>query len=144
MSPTSEREPRRVKRVSAIGTPASRNNLVRILFVHRSIADVERCLHELRRVRFNISSDVVVTPWQFVDQLRLRPFDLIVAEHPSTNWQETQLLDLLGQMKQDVPLIFLVHGLRRETAAEIHFEKCCRLHRSGLYWPSTCGRSQGS
>jgi DNA-binding NtrC family response regulator len=118
MSPTSERELRRVKRVAAIGTPAGRNNLVRILFVHRSIADVERCLHELRRVRFNISSDVVVTPEQFVERLRLRPFDLIVAEHPSTNWQETQVLDLLGQMKQEVPLIFLVQGLRRETAAE--------------------------
>ena len=90
MSPTSETELRQVNRVSATGTPASRNNLVRILFVHRSIADVERCLHELRRVRFNVSSDVVVTPEQFVDRLRLRLFDLIVAEHPSTNWQETR------------------------------------------------------
>ena len=118
MTSTSETELRQVNRVSATGTPASRNNLVRILFVHRSIADVERCLHELRRVRFNVSSDVVVTPEQFVDRLRLGLFDLIVAEHPSTSWQETQVLDLLGQMKQDIPLIFLVHGLRRETAAE--------------------------
>jgi len=118
MPPTSEPELRHVKRVSAIGTPASRNNLVRILFVHRSIADVERCLHELRRVKFNVSSEVVVTPEQFVERLRLGLFDLIVAEHPSTNWQETQVLDLLGQMKKDVPLIFLVQGLRRETAAE--------------------------
>jgi len=29
-----------------------------------------------------------------------------------------QVLDLLGRMKKDIPLIFLVHGLKRETAAE--------------------------
>ena len=118
MSPTSEPELRQVKQVSAIGTPASRANLVRILFVHRSIADVERCLNELRKGRFNINSDVVVTPEQFADRLRLRLFDLIVAEYPSTNWHETQVLDLLAQLKKDIPLIFLVHGLKRETAAE--------------------------
>ena len=28
------------------------------------------------------------------------------------------MLDLLGQMKKDIPLIFLVHGMKRETAAE--------------------------
>jgi DNA-binding NtrC family response regulator len=27
-------------------------------------------------------------------------------------------LDLLRQLKKDIPLIFLVHGLKRETAAE--------------------------
>ena len=118
MSPAFEPELRQVKRVSAIGTPASRVYLVRILFVHRSNADVERCLNELRRGRFNINSEVVVTPEQFADRLRLRLFDLIVAEYPSTNWHETQVLDLLAQLKKDIPLIFLVHGLKRETAAE--------------------------
>lgn len=29
-----------------------------------------------------------------------------------------QLLDLLGQMKKDVPIIFLVNGMKRETTAE--------------------------
>jgi diguanylate cyclase (GGDEF)-like protein/PAS domain S-box-containing protein len=29
-----------------------------------------------------------------------------------------QVLDLLSRMKKDIPLIFLVHGLKRETAAE--------------------------
>jgi diguanylate cyclase (GGDEF)-like protein/PAS domain S-box-containing protein len=91
---------------------------VRILFVHRSVADVERCLFELKRVRFTVSSDVVVTPAQFAERLRSQLFDLIVAEYPSTNWQETEVLDLLGQMKKDIPLIFLVHGMERETAAE--------------------------
>ncbi len=107
-----------VSGASARDTTARRQNPVRILFVHRSVAEVERCLYELKRVRFTVSADVVVTPEQFAGRLRSHLFDLIVAEYPSTNWQETQVLDLLGRMKKDIPLILLVHGMQRETAAE--------------------------
>jgi len=118
MSPKSEPNLEQLERASARDAPLARQNLVRILFVHRSVADVERCLFELKRVRFTVSSDIVVTPEQFAGRLRSQLFDLIVAEYPSTNWQETKVLDLLGQMKKDIPLIFLVHGMERETAAE--------------------------
>jgi diguanylate cyclase (GGDEF)-like protein/PAS domain S-box-containing protein len=118
MSSKSEPTLKQLERASARDALWARHNLVQILFVHRSVADVERCLFELKRVRFTVSSDVVVTPEQFAGRLRSQLFDLIVAEYPSTNWQETQVLDLLGQMKKDIPLIFLVHGLKRETAAE--------------------------
>jgi len=111
-------DPEQDERVSPCDAPERKQNLVRILFVHRSLADVERCLYELKRMRFTVSSDVVLTPEQFAERLRSRPFDLIVAEYPSTNWRETQVLDLLGQMKKDIPLIFLIHGLKREAAAE--------------------------
>jgi diguanylate cyclase (GGDEF)-like protein/PAS domain S-box-containing protein len=118
MSSRSELNLEELKRASARDAPWAGHNPARILFVHRSIADVERCLFELKRVRFTVSSDVVVTPEQFAERLSSQLFDLIVAEYPSTNWQETQVLDLLGQMKRDIPLIFLVHGMKRETAAE--------------------------
>ena len=118
MSSNSKPGIEQVKRASAPDAPGRRQNLVRILFVHRSIAAVERCLYELKRMRFSVSSEVVVTPEQFAERLRSQPFDLIVAEYPSSNWQETQLLDLLAQMKKDIPLIFLIHGLKRETAAD--------------------------
>src|SRR6266567_7005155 len=118
MSSNSEPHVEQVTRASARDAPARRQNLVRILFVHRSLADVERCLYELKRMRFSVSSDIVVTPEQFAERLRSQPFDLIVAEHPSSDWQKTQVLDLLAKMKRDIPLIFLVHGLKRETAAE--------------------------
>src|SRR5260370_13752435 len=118
MSSKAERNLEQVERASARDGPRRARNLLRILFVHRSPADVERCLHELKRVRFTVSSDVVVTPKQFAERLRSQRFDLVLAEYPSPNWQETQVLDLLGQMKKDIPLIFLAHGLQRETAAE--------------------------
>jgi diguanylate cyclase (GGDEF)-like protein/PAS domain S-box-containing protein len=119
MSSKSEPKLAELERASARDAPSARRHLVRILFVHRSVADVERCLFELKRARFTVSSDVILTPQQFAARLRSQPFDLIVAEYPSTNWRETQVLDLLGQMKKDIPLIFLVYGLKRETVAEL-------------------------
>jgi diguanylate cyclase (GGDEF)-like protein/PAS domain S-box-containing protein len=118
MSPKSEPILEQAARASSLDILGRRQNLVRILFIHRSVADVERCLHELKRVRFTVSSDVVLTPEQFAGRLHSRLFDLVVAEYPSPNWQNAQVLDLLGRMKKDIPLIFLVDGLKRETAAE--------------------------
>jgi diguanylate cyclase (GGDEF)-like protein/PAS domain S-box-containing protein len=100
-------------------------HFLRILFVHRSCLDIERCLHELKRVGFTVTFDVVVTPGQFVDRLRSECFDLILAEYPSSNWQETQILDCLRQLKKAVPLIYLVYFLKRETVAELILEGAC-------------------
>jgi diguanylate cyclase (GGDEF)-like protein/PAS domain S-box-containing protein len=107
-----------VERASVLDALGLRRNLVRILFVHRFPAEIEHCLYELKKVRFIVSSDVVVTPEQFAERLRSDPYDLVVAEHPSPNWQETQALDVLLEMKKDIPVIFLVYGLKRETTAE--------------------------
>jgi diguanylate cyclase (GGDEF)-like protein/PAS domain S-box-containing protein len=92
---------------------------VRILFIHRYLADVERCLHELKRLRYTVSSDVVLTPVQFTARLHAEAYDTIIAEYPSSNWQETQALDILHNLKKDIPLVFLAHGLKREMAAEL-------------------------
>jgi diguanylate cyclase (GGDEF)-like protein/PAS domain S-box-containing protein len=92
---------------------------VRILFIHRYLADVERCLHELKRLRYTVSSDVVLTPGQFTARLHAEAYDTIIAEYPSSNWQETQALDILHNLKKDIPLVFLAHGLKREMAAEL-------------------------
>jgi diguanylate cyclase (GGDEF)-like protein/PAS domain S-box-containing protein len=118
MSSTLKPDLERVARASALDALGLKRNLVRILFIHRFLAEVEHCLYELKKVRFLVSSDVVVTPEQFAERLRSEPFDLVVVEHPSPNWQETQALDILREMKKDIPVIFLVYGLKRETAAE--------------------------
>ena len=118
MSSATHSKLEQVNRASVPDAFERRQNFVRILFVHRFVADVERCLYELKRARFTVTSDVVVTPAQFTERLHSQVFDLIVAEYPSTNWRETQVLGTLGQLKKDIPLIFLVHGMKRETAAE--------------------------
>jgi diguanylate cyclase (GGDEF)-like protein/PAS domain S-box-containing protein len=105
------------ERTTGLDGRESRRHFLRILFVHRSLADIERCLHELKRVGFTVTSDVVVTPEQFADRLGSQCFDLVLAEYPSSNWQGTQALDSLRQMKKKVPLIYLVYFVKRETIA---------------------------
>jgi diguanylate cyclase (GGDEF)-like protein/PAS domain S-box-containing protein len=107
-----------VARAAVLNIPACRQTLLRILFIHRSLTDVECCLHELKRMRFTVSSEVVLTPEQFAERLRSESFDLVVAEYPSPSWRATRPVDILRHMKKDIPLIFLVHGLKREIAAE--------------------------
>jgi diguanylate cyclase (GGDEF)-like protein/PAS domain S-box-containing protein len=107
-----------VERISALNILELRRNLVRILFIHRSLADVERCLYELKKARFTVNSDLVLTPEQFAERLRSGIYDVVMAEYPSPNWQETQELYLLRQMKKDIPLIFLVSSMKRETVAK--------------------------
>ena len=94
-------------------------DLKRILFIHRSQGNVERCLHELKRMRFTVSAEVVVTPEQFAERLMSTRFDIVVAEYPSPNCQEVQLFDVLRQTKKDVPLLFLTRRFKREIAAEL-------------------------
>jgi diguanylate cyclase (GGDEF)-like protein/PAS domain S-box-containing protein len=104
---------------------AERRHFLRILFVHRSPMDIERCLHELRRVGFTVSSDVVLTPEQLTDRLRSQPFDLVLAEYPSPNWQGAEVLDRLHQLKKAIPVIFLVYVVKRETVAELILNGAC-------------------
>jgi len=40
----------------------SRQDFLRILFVHRSLADIKRCLHELKPLGITVASEVVVSP----------------------------------------------------------------------------------
>src|ERR1700730_2416751 len=119
MSSTAQLSLDRVARASALDASKRRQNLVRILFIHRSLPDVDRCLHELKRMRCTVSSDVVLPPEQFAEGLQREAYDAIVAEYPSPNWSETQVLDMLHEMNKDIPLVFLVPGFKREHAAEL-------------------------
>jgi diguanylate cyclase (GGDEF)-like protein/PAS domain S-box-containing protein len=117
---------KQIQRTAALnGLDESRQHFLHILFVHCSPADIERCLHELKRVGFTVTSDVVVTPKQFANRLRSQTFDLVLAQYPSSEWQGTQILDCLRQSKRGIPLIYLVYFLKRETAADLILKGAC-------------------
>src|ERR1700730_13569264 len=118
MASTSKPDLPHRERDRARDAEGERHPSVQILFVHGSPKNVQSCLDELKRVRFAATSCVVETPTQFIERIRLEVFDVIVAEYPSVNWDDTQVLDLLREMKKDIPLVFLVHNLERETAAD--------------------------
>jgi diguanylate cyclase (GGDEF)-like protein/PAS domain S-box-containing protein len=98
---------------------ASRRLPLRILFVHNDLADVAHCVQELRRANFRVTADVVSTPEQFVGSLRAKFYDVVVAEHPSANWQGRSELELLRQREKQIPCIFLIRSMQPETVAEL-------------------------
>src|SRR5258708_12646693 len=62
MSSASEHDLKQVKRASARDAPERRQNPVQILFVHRSVADVERCFYEPRRFPFPVTTHTLCPP----------------------------------------------------------------------------------
>jgi diguanylate cyclase (GGDEF)-like protein/PAS domain S-box-containing protein len=111
--------PTQIGQSPTLAGPKSRRHHLRILFVHRCVADVESCLYELRRVGFVVTSDLVITPDQFAERLQSQSFDVVLAEYPSSNWPETLVLDSLRQFREEIPLIYLTRELRLETVADL-------------------------
>jgi diguanylate cyclase (GGDEF)-like protein/PAS domain S-box-containing protein len=119
MSPTAQSYRSRTTRTPAYHALQNRKEIVRILFVHHSPGDIDRCLSEFSRLRFTVNAEVVLTPEQFAKRLSSESFDIVVSEYPSPHWEGTQVLDLLHQAKKEVPLLFLSRSFKRETAAEL-------------------------
>ena len=107
----------RLKR-AVLGGSEGRHPPLHILFIHSHSAEVKRCLKELDKVHFTVSAETVVTPEEFSERLSAHTYDLVVAEYPSPDWQETQALELLNRSKKQIPLIFVGRILPRETVAE--------------------------
>src|SRR5467141_5142068 len=107
----------RLKRDALCGSEG-RHPPLHVLFAHRHIAEVERCLEELNKMHFTVSAEIVGTPEEFSERLGTHAYDLVVAEYPSPNWQETQALELLHRSKRPIPLIFVGGTMQRETVAE--------------------------
>jgi diguanylate cyclase (GGDEF)-like protein/PAS domain S-box-containing protein len=110
---------KQVKRITALEEVGSRQHFLTILFVHRSLTDIERCLHELKRVGFTVTCDIVASPEQLADRLQSQCFDLVLAEYASSDWIGTQALDLVLQSEKPIPLIYLMSFSKPETVAEL-------------------------
>jgi diguanylate cyclase (GGDEF)-like protein/PAS domain S-box-containing protein len=119
MPPGSEVNVGRIVPPSDLDVARLRRNLVRILFVHRSTAHVDRCLRELKRMRFTVVSEVVSTSEECIERLRSNCFDVIVAEYLTLSSQEIQPLKLLHHAENELPLVFLADHLNRETVADL-------------------------
>jgi|SRR5450432_1172983 diguanylate cyclase (GGDEF)-like protein/PAS domain S-box-containing protein len=119
MTSTSQVRRNRTERAPLLDGSRGRHRLVRILFVHRDAGDVERCVRELQLVGFKVNADIVLTPEQFMARLISQFYDLVVAEYPSPNWQDSQALEVLRRSGRDIPLIFVGDTMERETVADL-------------------------
>src|SRR5258708_27124780 len=87
--------------------------------MHRDADVVDCCVEELKRARFTVSADLDLTIAQCTQQLRSQTYDVIVAEYPSPYWKGSQALQLLRQTVQEIPLLFVITAMARESIAEL-------------------------
>jgi diguanylate cyclase (GGDEF)-like protein/PAS domain S-box-containing protein len=107
---------------------------LQILFVHRDLVAVERCLDQLSGVRFLFKSDVVENTEDMAKRTTAKRYDLIIAEWPSGASREAQKANLLPQASSGTSVIFLTDTLRRETAMEFaksSVRDCIEMDRIG-------------
>jgi PAS domain-containing protein len=90
-----------------------------VLFIHRDADVVDSCVEELKRARFTVSADLVLTLAQCTQQLRRQNYDVVVAEYPSPSWKGPQALQLLHQTVQEIPLLFVTTAMGSESVAEL-------------------------
>jgi diguanylate cyclase (GGDEF)-like protein/PAS domain S-box-containing protein len=103
---------------TVLNGPPSRLPL-RILFAHSDIADVERCMQELRNARLNLSADIAPTPEEFSGRLKSKYYEVVLAEHSAPNWKGWQALEILNGTGRRIPCIFLTETMEPETVAEL-------------------------
>ena len=119
MSSTSRDRTKQPELPLVLNGSANRRLPLRILFIHRDVADVEHCVQELRRAHFRLTTDVVLTPEQFAARLKARFYDIVLAEYPSSNWQGRRELEMLRLRDRRIPCIFLTRTMQPEIAAEL-------------------------
>jgi diguanylate cyclase (GGDEF)-like protein/PAS domain S-box-containing protein len=108
------------QRISPREKPAShRRRPIQVLFVHRDADVVYTCQQELTRAQFVVSADVVLTLTQCRDRLRSHPYDVVVAEYPSSYSEDPEDLRLLHEAAGEIPLLFVTTASKTESLAQL-------------------------
>jgi diguanylate cyclase (GGDEF)-like protein/PAS domain S-box-containing protein len=112
-----------------------RQRCLQILFVHRDLVAVERCLDQLRKVRLLFKSDVAQNAEEMSKRTAAKRYDLIIAEWPSGGSQGAQNATFLPQADNGTSLILVTETLRRDSAMEFaqnSIHDCIEMDRIGL------------
>jgi diguanylate cyclase (GGDEF)-like protein/PAS domain S-box-containing protein len=107
------------KHLSVDSSASHRRRSLSALFIHRDADVVDSCVEELKKARFTVSADVVLTIAQCAEQLRSQSYDVVVAEYPSPNWRGSQALQFLRQTVGETPLLFVTSSRASESIAEL-------------------------
>jgi diguanylate cyclase (GGDEF)-like protein/PAS domain S-box-containing protein len=103
----------------AEGTASHRNRPIQVLFIHRDADVIDNCLEELKKARFTVTADFVLNLAQCTERLRSQAYDVVVAEYPSPSWKGPQALQLLHQIVQEIPLLFVTTAMGTHSIAQV-------------------------
>jgi PAS domain S-box-containing protein len=91
---------------------------LRVLFFEDDAADVDLSLRALRSSEFEVSSDVAVTPEEFLEHVRSRPYDVILSDFRMPRATGMDIFELVKKEGFNVPFILVTGSLGDEKAVE--------------------------
>jgi PAS domain S-box-containing protein len=89
-----------------------------ILLVEGHPDAISQCLRALQRPEFEVRVDVVKTPQEFLRQLRVLSYDVILADYDLGEWTGLDALNLLHEKGNDTPFILVTDALGEQTAVD--------------------------
>jgi diguanylate cyclase (GGDEF)-like protein/PAS domain S-box-containing protein len=107
------------ERVRPENTLSHRRRSLHVLFVHSDAAAIESCLQELEKAQFTVSSNSVFDLVQCAELFRSQTYDVVLVDYPSPNCDGSQVVHLLHQTVQEIPVIFLITDSGTESIAEL-------------------------
>jgi signal transduction histidine kinase len=99
-------------------TENSNDSKLRVLVVEDDPADAELTLRELRRGGFDVCSEVVQTPEEFLVRIRANCPQIVLADYNLGHWRGMEALEIIRREGLDVPLILVSGALGDVTAVE--------------------------
>src|SRR6266446_4146929 len=109
-----------LRRIRSDSGDIHRRRAVSVLFIHRDADVADACLEELKKAKFSVRADFVLTIAQCAHQLRSQSYDVVVAEYPSPSCKGPQDFQLLHQTVQEIPLLFLTTAMASESIAQLN------------------------
>jgi signal transduction histidine kinase len=101
------------------GGGATADRTLRVLFVEHSAADVELCVHELRRAGLEVEVDVAPTREEYESLLASgKAYDVVLSDYRLPGWTGMDALDLLRAVDRELPFVLVTGSLGDEGAVE--------------------------
>ena len=89
-----------------------------VFLVEDNAADAELCVELLLKAQFGVQFDVADTAKEFVELLRTKNYDVILADYHLEYWTGMDALDLLHKEGRDIPFILVTGALGDQRAVE--------------------------
>jgi two-component system, cell cycle sensor histidine kinase and response regulator CckA len=104
--------------VGPSSNPSPAAEPVRLLVVDDNVADLELCLHELKKLGMEFSAEVASTREGFVDKIRSHSFDVVVSDFRMKDWTGLDALEEVHRHSPLTPVILLTGTLGDERAVD--------------------------
>jgi PAS domain S-box-containing protein len=113
-SPAATEQPRK----GETGAEVRPQQLLKALIIEDSMTDAELEIRQLRKSGFEVSADVVDSRETFLEKIRSKPYDVVLADYQLPHWTGDTSVELLKKEGLEIPVILVTGALGDELAAD--------------------------